>query len=198
MRKIEKSEIKELAMVMADCFVDYPLYNVFFPDDEKKLKRVFYFFWYRIYTRMNFTYVNDDKSLVTSYQKPGEKLKSAFGLFLNPSFLFGFIKNIPFKSIKLVFEFGDMESPLEKKHYNPETDGYVHAVCVLKKSRAGGAFLSAIKEFDDGRPIFCVTHTDRNVRLYKHLGLEVVDQAEWHGVNHYVLKRRELNDRKDV
>ena len=60
MRKIKKSEIKKTAWIMAENFCDYPLYKIFFPNDKRRQKQTFYFFWMRMYTRRNFSYVSDD------------------------------------------------------------------------------------------------------------------------------------------
>lgn len=190
MRKIKKSEIKETAWIMAENFSDYPLYNIFFPDDKKKKKRIFYFFWFRMYTRKNFSYVTDQKDLVISFQKPEDKPTSSVGLFLNPLFLFGFLINIPFSALKLVKDFGKLEDHYMHKYYNPLTDCFAQAVCVMKASRGNGAVFDAFRELDDGRPIYCETHTIENVKLYEYLGVELCETADWHGVKHYVMKKR--------
>ena len=190
MRLINDSEIKETAWIMAENFSDYPLYDVFFENDEKKTKRIFYFFWYRMYTRKNFSYVTEEKDLVVSFQRPEDKIRSPIGLLLNPVFLFGFLKNVPFSSIRLVSEYGKLEKPYLDKYYNPRTDCYAQAVCVLKKSRGNGAVIKVFKELDDGRPIFCETHTEENVKLYEYLGAQLCETAKWHGVTHYVMKKR--------
>lgn len=188
-RLMRKDEIEKTAKIMAECFWDYPLYDVFFPQDEKRKLRVFYFFWYRMYTRRSISYVSDDLDVVASIQHPGDKLISPLGLLLNPRFLFGFLKNIPLSSLKLVREYGKMEEELLQKYYDPKTDSFCHTICVLKKSRGTGSFFRFVKALDDGSPMCCETHTARNVRLYTHMGCEVCEAVEWHGVTHTVLKR---------
>lgn len=175
---------------MAENFSDYPIYDVFFENDERKTRRIFYFFWFRMYTRRKFSYVTDNKDLVISFQKPGDKLCSPIGLILNPRFLFGFLRNIPFTALKRVLEFGRMEAPLMKKYYDPTTDSFIHAVCVNKSARGGKILIQSLKELYDGRAVYCETHSDKHVKLYKYLGMELCETAVFHGVKHYVLKSR--------
>lgn len=190
MRKIKRSEIRETAMIMAECFKDYPLYDVFFENDDRREKRVFYFFWYRMYTRRDFSYINDSKSLVFSIKRPEDRQRSAVPLFLNPLFLFGFLRNIPLKSIRLTFEFSSFSERFQKLYYNPLTDVYAQAICVLEKDRGTGLLIDALKDFDDDRPVYMETHTTDNVRLYQHLGAKLMETSDFHGVTHYILKKK--------
>ena len=189
LRLIRKDEIEATAMQMAESFWDYPLYDVFFPDGQHRIQRVFYFFWYRMYTRQRYTYISEDGVLLCSVKRPGDRDTSPLGLFCNPRFLFGFLRYIPLSALRLVVEYGRMESSYQSRFYNPQTDWYVQTVCVLKQARGSGAFLRALKEMDQGAPIFCETHTSRNQRLYTLLGLETCAEGSWHGVTHYVMRR---------
>ena len=189
LRTIRKDEIEATAMQMAESFRDYPLYDVFFPGGQHRFQRVFYFFWYRMYTRQRYTYISEDGELLCSVKKPGDRETSPLGLFLNPRFLFGFFRYIPMSSLRLVREYGQMESKYQSRFYNPQTDWNIQAVCVLRQARGNGAFLRALKEMDQGTPIFCETHTSRNQRLYTRLGLETCAEESWHGVTHYVMHR---------
>lgn len=189
LRKIRKDEIKATAMQMAESFYDYPLYDVFFPEEQDRLQRVFYFFWYRMYTRQSYTYISEDGELLCSIKKPGDRDTSPLGLLLNPRFLLGFFRYIPLSAMALVREYSRMESEYQSRFYHPKTDWYVQTVCVLKQARGNGHFLRAIKEMDQGAPIFCETHTRRNQRLYTLLGLKNCAEVSWHGVTHYVMRR---------
>lgn len=193
MRKIQKNEMRMAAQKMAECFSDYPLYDVFFPDSPNRLKQVYYFFWFRIYTRRNFTYITEDGELLASYQKPGEQLCSPLGLLLNPVFLFGFLRYIPLRALKQVREYSEMEAREQQKYYHPEEDWYLQVACVLKSSRGNGTFFRIAKETDEGDPLYCETHTERNARLYRLMGFHICSQTEWHGVTHYVLRRERKN-----
>lgn len=191
-RLIRDDEIEETARIMADCFWDYPLYDVFFPNDEKRKLRVFYFFWYRMYTRKNMSYVSDDMDVVASIQRPGDKPVSPIGLLLKPRFLFGFLKNIPFSALRLVREYGKMENAMMEKYYHPGTDSFFHTICVLKQSRGSSAFLRFVRSLDDGSAFCCETHTPRNVRLYQLMGCQVCESQDWHGVTHTFLRRERI------
>lgn len=188
-RKIRKDEIEETARIMAECFYDYPLYDVFFPGEENRIKKVFYFFWFRMYTRQSYSYVTEDMELVCSVKKPGDKDTSFWGLVLNPRFLFGALRTIPLSALKLVLDYGKMEAGPQEKYYDPQKDWYIQTICVLKKSRGNGTFFRVLKEMDEGATIFCETHTARNERLYRMLGMKTVETLEWHGVSHYVMRR---------
>lgn len=189
MRKIRDDEIKKTAHIMAECFKDYPLYNVFFKNDQKKVKRIFYFFWIRMYTRKNYSYITDNEDIVVSFQKPEDKTISSLGLFLNPVFLIGFLINIPIKSLFKVKKYSDMSNKYLNKYYNPHTDSYAHAICVLKQSRGDIDIFKVLKDLDDGRPIYCETHTDENVRLYELMGAKICSEELFEGVKHTVLKK---------
>ena len=189
LRTIRKDEIEPAAMQMAESFWDYPLYDVFFPGQQHRIQRVFYFFWYRMYTRQRYTYISEDGQLLCSVKKPGDRDTSPLGLFLNPRFLLGIFRYIPLSALRLVREYSHLESKYQVRFYNPQRDWNIQAVCVSKQARGNGAFFQALKEMDQGAPAFCQTHTSRNQRLYTHLGFETCAEASWHGVTHYVMRR---------
>lgn len=198
MRRIRRDEIEKTARIMAECFYDYPLYNIFFPGEENRIEKVFYFFWIRMYTRQNYSYVADDEALVCSIKKPGDKDTSALGLILNPRFLFGFLRTVPFSAVKRVLDYAKMEAGPQSRHYDPKRDWYFQTVCVLKQSRGSGLFFRAVREMDEGAPIFCETHTERNERLYHRMGLRTVETQTWYGVTHYVMRREAIREEEST
>lgn len=189
MKKIPRKQIPETARIMAECFADYPLYDVFFPDNPHRLQAITCFFWYRVYTRRDFTYITENGDLLVSYQKPGQKLRSPVGLLLNPVFLFQFFRYVPLKALKKVSQYSAMEREEQKKYYHPEEDWYLQVICTLKEARGNGTFLRVCKELDEGASLYCETHTRRNVRLYRLMGMELCSETQWNGVTHYVLRR---------
>lgn len=188
-RKIKKSEIRELAQVMAECFVDYPLYGVFFPENEKKLKRVFYFFWFRLHVRRNYTYVDKEHDLVCSVKCPGDKDTSPIGLILNPLFLIPFLFIMPLKVYSLLSDFSKFDETEKIGCYDPERDVYVQAICVLKEARGNGLFFDFFRKMDNGGSLYCETHTEQNRKIYEFLGFKTLKTGDWHGVTQYVMKR---------
>jgi len=192
-RKMKPKEMKQCAMVMAEAFEKYPLYDLFFGNQKNRVRRIFYFFWYRLYTRKNFTYVTDDLNMVCCIQTPEDKLKSPVGLFFNPAFFFGFIKNIRIKTLKLVREYSKIDKECMKKYYNPQEDWFVQALGIRKCERGRNLFFDFIRAMDNGKPIFCLTHSARNVRLYEYFGANVVDQVPFHDTIQYVLRREATN-----
>lgn len=187
-RKLRNDEVRQAARRMAEEFYDYPLYDAFFPRDEKRKERVFYFFWYRLYTRRGCTYVTDGLELVCSVLRPGERENSPLGLLLNPAFTLGFLRRVPLSVLGRVREYSAMERALRERHYRPQRDWYVQTVCLMKRARREGAFreLAALLE---GKPLYCETHAARNARLYRMLGIRVCAEQEWRGITHYVMRR---------
>lgn len=197
MRLIRPEEIKPVARLMAECFSDYPLYDVFFPGEKNRLERVYYFFLMRIWCRQKFTYVTDDLSVAMSIQKPGEQATSPWGLLLGTRFLLDALRVVPIRALLLAMEYTRAEGKLEKKYYNPAEDWYVHAICILKQARGGGTLLQVFRQIDEGAPVFCTTHTVQNVKLYRFLGAKVCEQMPWRGTTCYFM-RRERKEKKDV
>lgn len=195
-RKIRKNELKKAAGVLAECFKDYPLYNGFFPDDEKKEKRVFYFFWYRLITRFNYTYVSDDLSMICVVKDPkkGDKDVSPLSALLHPLFLFGFFKNIPIKALKAFSEFSKVDTAQKKKFYDPEKDVYMMILCVAGEKRSGGSFMKIVSQYNTDSPIYCETHSENNMLLYNYLKFKTLDTVYWRGIPQYAMKKEAKND----
>ena len=188
LRKIKKSEISSLARIAAECFYDYPVYQRIFPNEKKRLDCLYYHFQIRLYLMQNYSYVTENEDMLISVKRPGDKNHSLFGLLVTPRFLFGLLKYMPLSFLPNLISYESSTRPALKKYYDPKSDDYIGAACVLKKSRFSGVFFSALRELDQGRPVCAETHTARNVRLYQYLGAEVCDAIEWKGIPHYILR----------
>ena len=197
LRKIRKDEIPALARISAECFYDYPVYQRFFPNEEKRLDCLFYHFQIRLYLMQNYSYVTENEDMLISVQRPGDKNHSLFGLLLNPRFFFGALKCLPLSFLPNLISYERTTKRVLKKYYNPKTDDYVGAACVLKKSRFSGVFFTALREMDQGRPVCAETHTARNLKLYQYIGAELCDTIEWKGIPHYILRRAAPKDKPD-
>lgn len=190
LRLIEKNEIYPAARVMAECFVDYPLYEIFFPDKETRMEKMVYLFWIELYVRQKFTYVGENLDIVASLQMPDSKKTSPLGLLCSPKYILGFLRNVPLSAMLLILSYVRFESPLRKQFFQPDKECFVPAMCIRKGARRGlQTFLRMLREKCPDIPIYGETHTPTHVRLYKMIGSELCAEYSWHGCPHYVMKR---------
>lgn len=190
LRKIRKDEIPKIARMAAACFRDYPLYDVFFPNDAKREKRLYYFSYGRLYTRQNYTYVTDDGNLLISLQRPGDRDVPMWRLILShPFLLLRGVCCIPFSVIGTLKALGRAEREVQERHYHPETDQYIKMVCVRKEARKEEFFADFLHMLDNGAPVYCETHSAAHARLYRMLGIRVVEESTFRGVPYYAMRR---------
>ncbi len=190
MRLIKSSEIKEISYEIAKAFIDYPLYSEFFPDDDKKLKRVHLFFWVRLVTRKKCTYINNDKTLVCSILAPDEKELPFFvAAITNPGLIFQYLKYIRPKHLRTAREFSAIDKDQKKRCYDPKKDYYVQMVAVINSPKTIGPFRNFIVNIDHSIPYYCETHTPENEKLYKFLNFKTVDTVYWRGIPQFAMKR---------
>ncbi|MCQ2413302.1 MAG: hypothetical protein MJ082_00705 [Clostridia bacterium] len=189
LRKITKREVRAAAETMAECFRDYPIYHAFFPNDKMKERQIFYFFWFRLYARLRYTYVTENGEAIISVMRPGDREHSTLGLILNPRFFFGFLFHIRLSVLRKVNDFSAFEESHRKNFYDPEKDVYIKAVCVRKDCRSTGIFFDLLRQLDDGSPIYAETHSPINARLYRMSGAEILLHTEWSGIDQFFLKR---------
>lgn len=192
--KISKKDIKHTAHIIAECFEDYPTYKFYFPDDTKRKKQIYYINWYRIYIMQKYTYAINTTDAFISLKTPNDKNRCVLGLLLNPFFLFGFIKNIPLSSFIKLQKYAAFEKKISRKHMNPKKDNYIHAACVSESKRGTAFFFKYFEEFISDKSFYAETHTEKNWRLYKMLGAELIEKSEWNGITHYFFKFLPEND----
>lgn len=188
MRKITHQEIREAARIMTECFFDYPLYQSFFPEEAKRKRGMFYFCWYYIYVRHGFSYFSQDKGSLLCVQKPGDRFTNPLFLILNPFFLIGALSSIPISSLLRLPSYSALVTRENAALYQPEQDWYVHVICVRRQAR-GSSFFNVLHEMDEGEPLYCYTHTARNVRLYEMIGFQTLREIQWHDVPVYIMRR---------
>lgn len=192
LRKIRKDEIKELADIAAECFCEYPLYKVFYPDDKTRREYMVYNCWFIMYRRQNYTYISEDKSLSITYKTPKDKTHSLLSIFLNWDFLSYFVKHWKksVASIKLLISYGGFSHTVMKKYYNPKEDDYIENIFVRNTNQGNGLIFKALSMFDNGRNVYAETHSKENAELYNKMGMDTCETAKWHGVAHYALYRK--------
>lgn len=189
LRKIKIEEVKEIAMIKAECLEKYSLYDAFFKDKKNRKMRIFYTCWFKTFQARDYTYVNDDKSIVLSIKKPTDKDTPVWKLIFNLDLFFGFIFHEPLYIYSRLISYGKMADALKKKYYNPSRDIYAVAACVSEEARSSGLFFKAIRELDDNGSIYTETQTVNNVKLYEKLGFKVCESSSWNGITHYGLRR---------
>ena len=195
LRRIKKNEIDKVSRMMGECFVDYPLYDIFFNENKHRLECVYCFFKARTYSRMDYTYITEDGNIAVCVKRPGDSELPLWKTLLRHPLLFFrcmHIMPVP-KMIGLISDLGKTTEPLQKQFYDPEKDMNIQVVCVSKEMRASGMFFKVLSELDDGTPAYMETHTKHNVELYEKMGAHLCGSVDWHGVTHYVLRREAVN-----
>ncbi|MCQ2792411.1 MAG: hypothetical protein MJ208_02685 [Bacilli bacterium] len=191
-RLIEKKEIKAAAKLMADAFLDYPLYQVLFPNEKKMKKGIYYFCWYRIYARREYTRVSPDFTKLFSLKTPNDKEKKSFGLLFNPKFFFGILSSLSCFSLKRLKEFSQLEEKYQSQFYDPSKDNYLQVICIDKHARSGidevTNLLKEVGTFLGGRNTYFETHTKLHEKLYKLFGAQTLAKEDFHGCSHIVMK----------
>ncbi len=188
-RKIKLNEIPKVSKLMATCFLDYPLYSVFFKDEKRRFNGIYHFFCVRNYCRQRFTYITEDETAVFTLKRPGDKERPIIGFFLNPISAINFLLHVPLSALWLVRDFNRFSKPLQKKYYDKQKDWYFQVICTKKEARENLYFFKILKEIDEGEAIYAETHTERNAELYKLMGCQLLEEAEWHGIKQYILLR---------
>ena len=185
LRKIRKDELREMSVLRTECMLDYPLYVKMYSDPKRRRKQLYVTSWYILYMHLPFTYINDEKTLLFSVKKPGDKYKPLIGLLLDLRFDFAFIKNATFGSLKRLRAYIDLENETEKRHYDPMRDHYVCNICIAKKERGKGIYDKLMSMLDENNRYYFVTHSPKNAQLYEKYGSKLCETSEWEGVTHY-------------
>lgn len=216
MRLIEKSEIKKVCRKFAEIFKDYEAYDIFFERDsgEKRItadtdgclesvtvcdnfrqqKKIYYFYRFEIYAAQNYTYVFDDYRGIASVKRPGDKDADVALQMLNPAFAIAFFAVTGIKACVLASEYMNFARAFAEKYYNPATDCYIKNIGVAKEVRGQGLLKRMINELCADMPVYLETHDANNVKIYEHLGFELLEAVEWRGITHYAMKRRAVED----
>lgn len=189
MRKIRSDEVKKVSKLLAQIFNGYAAYELFFPEEKKRLKGIEIFFRYEISASRNYTYVSDDFLSVAAVKRPGDRDRNPVWLFLNPVFAFSFFGVTGAKSAKLAKEYVALSADIASRHYNPATDCYIKNIGVAAEARGQGRLRLMIDELCGDSPIYLETHSEENVAIYEHMGFKVCEKVEFHGYHHYAMWR---------
>lgn len=191
LRKIKPDEIVEMAKLAADCFYDYPLYKIFYPDDNQRKVLMFYNCWFVMYKRQNYSYITDDKSVYIAFKKPNDKPHSLFGLFFKYRFVTKFFSSgSTIKALKLLQSYGVFSNKIMNKYFNPKEDNYIENMFIKKDKQGNGMIFNVLSCLDDGNNIYAETHLKENAQLFEKLGMEICEISTWKGVDHYALYKK--------
>lgn len=190
MRKIRSDEQKAVSAKFAEIFKDYKAYDAFFPRDEKQQRKIYYFYRYEVYSSVDYTYTSDDNyTSLCSVKRPGDRDNDPKKLLADPIFFIKFIAATGVKACRLASGYMRFASEFANKFYDPQTDCYIKNIGVSAEARGQGRLKSMIDELCGGSPIYLETHDENNVKIYEHLGFEVVGSGAWYGITHYAMKR---------
>lgn len=114
MRKIKRNEIDKTCKAFAEMFEDYPLYFALFGKDEKTFERNFYLFKTEVLLAKNYTYANDDFTVICSVKRPSDKEGDMRRIFANPFFAIPFFKAVGKEQAKIALEYAKPRTKLQK------------------------------------------------------------------------------------
>jgi|GEM_PF-1702980 len=191
MKLITDKQIDRTCAVFTEMFEDYPLYTEIFGREDGWRKRIYYLFKVEVTRGKRYTYANEDFTAICSIMRPDDKgkEKSMTSLFANPFFSIPFFRAVGRKQAKIALEYANMTEEIAKKYYNPETDCYIKNIGVAKASRGKGLLHAMIDEICEDMPVCLETHDETNVAIYQKLGFILLETVDFHGVNHYFMKR---------
>lgn len=190
MRKMRAKEIRKVSKEFAKIFENYKTYEMFFPKRNRE-KGVYYFFRYEVAAARNYTYVGGDYDVLACVKRPGDRDCDPGVQFANPFFAIAFYFATGNFAIRLASEYMAFADRIAKKYYNPETDCYIKNIGVAERARGNGLLRKAIDGLCGARAIYLETHDINNVEIYRHLGFELCEIADFHGAKHYAMRRPE-------
>lgn len=191
MKLIENNDINRACAVFAEMFEDYPLYSTLLGTEGDLKKKIYYLFKVEVSLGKRYTYANEDFTAICSIIRPDDKGKerSLASLFVNPFFAIPFFKVVSRKEAKIAMEYVSFAEQVSEPFYNPETDCYIKNIGVAKASRGRGLLHTMLDEICEDMPICLETHDETNVAIYQKLGFILLETVDFHGVNHYFMKR---------
>lgn len=191
MKLIKNNDINRACAVFAEMFEDYPLYSTLLCTEGDLKKKIYYLFKVEVSLGKRYTYANEDFTAICSIIRPDDKGKerSLASLFVNPFFSIPFFKVVSRKEAKIAMEYVSFAEQVSEPFYNPETDCYIKNIGVAKASRGRGLLHTMLDEICGDMPICLETHDETNVAIYQKLGFILLETVDFHGVNHYFMKR---------
>ncbi len=191
MKLIKNNDINRACAVFAEMFEDYPLYSTLLGTEGDLKKKIYYLFKVEVSLGKRYTYANEDFTAICSIIRPDDKGKerSLASLFVNPFFAIPFFKAVSLKEAKIAMEYVSFAEQVSEPFYNPEIDCYIKNIGVAKASRGRGLLHAMLDEICGDMPICLETHDETNVAIYQKLGFILLETVDFHGVNHYFMKR---------
>lgn len=191
MKLINNNDINRACAVFAEMFEDYPLYSTLLGTEGDLKKKIYYLFKVEVSLGKRYTYANEDFTAICSIIRPDDKGKerSLASLFVNPFFAIPFFKAVSSKEAKIAMEYVSFAEQVSEPFYNPETDCYIKNIGVAKASRGRGLLRAMLDEICGDMPICLETHDETNVAIYQKLGFILLETVDFHGINHYFMKR---------
>ncbi|MEG1528079.1 MAG: hypothetical protein RR248_04420 [Clostridia bacterium] len=188
LQKIQEKDFKKCAYILAENFKDYPLYSLLFKRDKNFVKKIYYTFCCEVYDGLDYTYANADFSLVTTVKRPEDISRGYKSLLANPFFSIPFFLTVGNKACKLGTEYSQFCQEAIEKYIKPQ-DIYLKNICIDPKARGKKLLQKTLYELVGDRSSILETHTKVNMSIYEHLGFTLMCERNFHGVDHFVMRR---------
>ena len=189
LRKINKSEIREAALVLADAFKEDPLFKILFGDALKNSYK------YTSVAKFMIRYCHKYGHVYTSSEKfegilaitQNEYSYMSLWRMIRSGSIIPFL-SIGFKSFMMVASALSPMDGIRKKHMKNKSFAYLQIIGVASENQGKGHGGKLIKELiamsDEVKlPIYLETETESNVRLYERFGFTTLEQINLPVIN---------------
>ncbi|MBU9674720.1 GNAT family N-acetyltransferase [Planococcus sp. CP5-4] len=189
LHKVNKDEIRQATVVLADAFKEDPLFKVLFGDAEKNSYKYTSVakFMIRYCYRYGDVYASSDKFEGIMAITQDEYTYMSLWRMIRSGSIFSFF-SIGFKSFMMV---AGALSPIDetrKKHMKNKSFAYLQIIGVASENQGEGHGGKLLKELiamtDEAKlPIYLETETESNVRLYERFGFKILDEMNLSVIN---------------
>ncbi len=183
MISLDKKDAKRASNMCARAFFEEPFYQVVFPDEKTRFKKLLNFFHFRIKYGLNYgkVYTSSDKIENIAIWLPTEKPGMPFSRMLRCGVLFS-VLTMGASSVQRLM---DIEKYIAAMHSKTITEFHWHlspiAVDPPVQGQGKGSQLMKpmFEKFDKEKTCcFIETQTLENVEIYEHLGFKTIHITE--------------------
>ena len=189
LHKVNKSEIGEATLVLADAFKEDPLFKILFGDAKKYSYKytLVAMFMIRYCHKYGHVYASSEKFEGIMAITQDEYSYMSLWRMIRSGSIFPFLR-IGFKSFMIV---ASALSPIDvarKKHMKNKSFAYLQIIGVASENQGKGHGGKLLKELiaitDEAKlPIYLETETENNVRLYERFGFKTLEQMNLPVIN---------------
>src|SRR6056297_280833 len=205
LHKVNKSEIRQATVVLADAFKEDPLFKVLFGDAVKNSYK------YTLVAKFMIRYCHKYGDVYASSENfegimainQDEYTYMSLWRMIRSGSIFPFL-SIGFKSFMMVASALSPIDGIRKKHMKNKSFAYLQIIGVASENQGkgqGGKLLNKLIAMTDEvkLPIYLETETESNVRLYERFGFKKLEQMNLPVINQPMWAMiREINDNDKV